>query len=283
MEKRIALLVVGLIIVCFSGSIVVALPPMGPPKALMGQNQWAAGLEYSNQTIDLQSWGKVVDTQVDPLFEQPAYAKYEIKDLKLNMILGRLDYGINKNWDVFLRLGVADAQDDIEQTYPDGATPDEFQGFDGNYGFTWGLGTRTTFWQDGEVTWGGLFQVTWAAPDDSSIDLKGDSDFTGDAELDFREIQVAVGPTVQIEDFQIYGGPFLHFVNGDLDISGKTVDPETGLDMFLKSSSGDLWEESQFGGYAGAYWDVRKDISCYLEGQFTGDAWGIGIGAVRRF
>ena len=48
-------------------------------------------------------------------------------------------------------------------------------------------------------------------------------------------------------------------------------------------TSGDIEEESQFGGYVGASWDVRENISCYLEGQFTGDAWGIGIGAARRF
>jgi len=82
------------------------------------------------------------------------------------------------------------------------------------------------------------------------------------------------------DNLSVYGGPFLHLVDGDLDISGKMVDE--GSEILMKTS-GDIEEESQFGGYVGASWDVRKDISCYLEGQFTGDAWGIGLGAVRRF
>ena len=287
MEKRIALLVVGLIVICLSSSIVVALPPMGPPKALLGQNQWDVGLEYSNQKIDLQSWSTNVETRIVdgvPISSpDSSYAKYEIKDLKSNMILGRVDYGINGNWDVFLRLGVADAQDDISEVLADGSSGYQYSGFDGGYGFAWGLGTRTTFWQDGDVTWGGLFQITWSAPDDSSIDLKGLEFRGGNAEIDFREIQVAAGPTVQMDNFQIYGGPFLHFVNGDLDISGTQVtDEDTPFDILMKSS-GDIWEESQFGGYAGAYWDVRENIACYIEGQFTGDAWSIGVGATRRF
>jgi len=284
MEKRIALLVVGLIGVCFFSSTVLALSPMGPPKASLGQNQWAVGIDYANGTMDLEASSTINETIIHvpdpPAVAKRRDAKHKIKDLKSNIIMGRVGYGISDNWDAFVRLGIADGKDDIDQIYPDSATH-QFKGFDGDFGFAWGFGTKATFWEDYKITWGGLFQITWLDPDDGDISLSGDPEFSATADIDFWEVQIALGPTWQAYDnLSVYGGPFLHFLNGDLDISGKGVDMGDESRMEI---SGDIEEESQFGGFVGASWDVRKDISCYLEGQITGDAWGIGIGAVRRF
>jgi hypothetical protein len=121
--------------------------------------------------------------------------------------------------------------------------------------------------------------MTWSEPDSSSINLQGDSNFTGNAELDFREVQIAVGPTFQLDDFRIYGGPFYHFVKGNIDISGET---DIGFSVVTRTSQ-EIREESQFGGYAGTQWHMNKNTSWYVEYQFTGDAWGIGVGAIWRF
>jgi len=282
MEKRIALLVVGLIGVCFFSSTVLALSPMGPPKASLGQNQWSVGIDYGLETMDLEASSKINETIMTdpPAVADPRKVKHKIKDLKSNIVMGRVGYGFSDNWDAFVRLGIADGDGDIDQTYADGVT-EKFKGYDGDFGFAWGFGTKATFWEDDKITWGGLFQITWLDPDDGDISLSGDTEFSGTADIDFWEIQIALGPTWRANDkLSVYGGPFLHFLDGDLDISGKTVD--MGDEIHMKTS-GDIEEKSLFGGYVGASWDVRKDISCYLEGQFTGDAWGIGIGAVRRF
>ena len=282
MEKRIALLVVGLIVISSFSSIALALSPMGPPKASIGQNKWAIGVDYGYQSMDLEASSRIVATQMDdPPFDQSFKVKHEIEDLKSSIILARVDYGVSENWDAFIRLGMADGEDEIEQIYSNGDT-EKFKGYDGNFGFAWGFGTRATFWQDNKVTWGGLFQMTWVAPDSSDISLSGDPDFSGDAEMEMWEVQISIGPTWEAADnFSVYGGPFMHFIDGDLDISGSKV-PEDDLEERVKGS-GDIEEASQFGGYVGASWDVREDTACYLEGQFTGDAWGIGVGAVRRF
>jgi hypothetical protein len=256
---------------------------MGPPKALLGQDQWSIGLEYARQSVDLESFGTVKDilVNVPPFpFVTVEDGEHKIQDLESNVVLCQVGYGLSGGWDVFLRLGAADAEDDIERNYPDGAT-DLYEGFDGSFGFAWGLGTRATFWQDGDVSWGGLVQVTWLEPDDSDIGLSGDTNFSGNAEIDFWELQIAVGPTVQMDDnFRIYGGPFLHFVDGDLELSGQTDDAGTQIRV---EASGDIEEESQFGGFAGAHWDMNENTACYIEGQLTADAWSIGIGAARRF
>ena len=285
MEKKIALFAAALMIVCVSNSAVFALSPMGPPKALLGQDRWDIGLEYGHQTMDLEAIGTVSEIDLvaglDPDVIPPIKGRHNIENLKMNIIMARAGYGINDNWDAFVRLGFADAQGDMEQIIPETAPPEELKGFDGSFGLAYGFGTRATFWQDDDVCWGGLFQVTWLEPDDSSISLSGDPEFSGDAEIDIWEVQVAVGPTWRVDDnFRVYGGPFLHFVNGDLDISSRTVDMGTEI---LMEAEGDIEEESQFGGYAGAHLDVDANTSCFIEFQLTGDAWGIGLGAARRF
>jgi hypothetical protein len=257
---------------------------MGPPKALLGQDRWDLGIEYGHQTMDLEASGTDINIEHIPVLHiTTRKGKYEIEDLESNIIMGRASYGINDNWDAFVRVGITDVESDIEQTFPDSAQH-EYQGFDGSFGFGWGFGTRATFWQDEEVSWGGLFQITWLEPDDSSITSiisPGDLNYSGSAEIDIWEVQIAVGPTLRLDDnFRVYGGPFLHFVNGDLDLSGSTVDMGTDLRV---EAEGDIEEKSQIGGYVGANLDVDQNTSCCLEFQFTSDAWGIGIGAARRF
>ena len=282
MEKKIALFAVALITMFVSNSVVLALVPMGPPKAFLGQDRWDLGIEYANTTMDLEAVGDVTETMPSVPWEGTWKYKHNIDSLKSNMIMARAGYGINDDWDAFVRLGVADAKGDIDQTFPDNADPCEYRGFDGSFGLAWGFGTRATFWQDDEICWGGLLQITWLEPGDSGITLSNDPEFSGDAEIDIWEIQIAVGPTFRVDDnFRIYGGPFLHFVNGDLDYSGSTV--VAGPTEIRVDASADIEEESQFGGYAGAHLDVDENTSCYIECQFTSDAWGVGIGAARRF
>jgi hypothetical protein len=285
MEKRIALLAFVLIAVGMSSSAVFALPPMGPPRGLLGENQWAVGVEYAHGETDLEAYGRAQDDPDGLGWLDPTYSKHRIENLTSNMFFGRLGYGISDNWDVFVRLGASEARDDMTERRVDGSTPNEYTGLDCSYGFAWGLGTRATFWRDGDLTWGGLFQITWESPDDGDVNLRpSDGDpglLTGDAELDLREIQIATGPTLQLEDLIVYGGPFLNFVEGDLDISVSGLDSTPLLNRLRLSQ--DVREESQFGGYAGAHLNLRKNTSCYIEYQTTSDAWGIGIGVMRRF
>ena len=285
MEKRLALLAAAFIVMV-SGSVVSALPPMGPPKALVGQDQWAVGVGFSHSRMDLEAFGTARERLDDAVPWLPAsYAKHKIEDLTSNMVLGRLSYGAFDNVDVFACLGLSDAQDDMTEDLATGGDGNQYEGLDCSHGFAWGFGARATFWQESDIAWGGLVQVLWENPSDGDISLiptDGDpSRMTGDAELDLLEIQVAVGPTVQVNDLSVYGGPFLHFVSGDLDVS------VTGTDAFAAVNrvelSQDVDQESEFGFYAGAQGAADQDTSWYVEFQITGDAWGIGVGGIRKF
>jgi hypothetical protein len=287
MEKRIVLLALIFMVVGSCNSIVLALSPMGPPRACLEEGQWAFGLELGYNEMDLESFGPVKETQYllgSPLTSTSSFAKYKIENFKSNMYLARLGVGTWENWDMFVRFGASDAQDEISEVLANGtAGTDQYRDYDGGLGFAWGFSTRATFYEQGDTTWGGLLQITWANPDASDITNENDTTFTGDVEIDYWEVQVAIGPTVEFDNLRIYGGPFLHFLNGDLTLNGQIADPPGVPDLIVVDTSHDIREESQLGGYAGAQWYLDENSSLFTEFQFTGDAWGVGIGTIWKF
>ncbi|TSA52484.1 MAG: hypothetical protein D4R45_06935, partial [Planctomycetaceae bacterium] len=98
MEKKIALLAVALMVVTVSNSAVLALSPMGPPKALLGQDRWDIGIEYGQQTMDLEADATVTESTIVPgqgVHPEVGKYKHNIDDFKSNIIMGRAGYGIN--------------------------------------------------------------------------------------------------------------------------------------------------------------------------------------------
>ena len=296
MEKKISFITLVSVALSVCCSAALAGSPMGPPRALVGHRRWVVDFEYAHQKIDLETCGHC--TQVyDPLWWDNPFtssSKFEIKDLKSDMFLGSLGYGLRENVDVFVRLGAADAKDEIGPieftTCPE---CEHYFDFDGGSGFAWGLGTRATFWQKGNLAWGGLFQITWVDPDRSKLTWQNPEDpeerLSGKMDLDWREVQIATGPTWKVTDgLCIYGGPFWLFVRGDLDVKMSWLFAEEELGRLICSH--DVKEQSQFGGYCGALWDLARgprfmriaNASLYAECQFTDDAWGIGLGCIIR-
>lgn len=283
MSKRPTMLAGVLMVVITFSSVAVALPPMGPPKAMVGQDQWTIGLGLSRGEMDLEANGEGRENQ-GAGFAAIALDRHDVEGLTTNVVLASLAFGVSDTWDVFVSVGAADAEDDITEELANGADGNKYTGLDSSFEIAYGIGTRMTFWEDGDVTWGALAQILWQNPD-GSVDLRAANDptftLTGDAELDFWELQVAAGPTWEGGDFRVYGGPFLHIVDGDIDLD------TTGVDAFSATwqveSSGDIREASQFGGYVGGQWDVNENTIANVEIQFTADAWAVGLGAIWRF
>ncbi|MBN2182879.1 MAG: hypothetical protein JW715_13290 [Sedimentisphaerales bacterium] len=281
MKKTTVLLVLAFMVVGVFNPIVKAMPLMGPPRATLMEGQSSFGLEFTHSEMNLEAFGPVIETQASPYSKTTSYTKYKIKDLQTNMVMGRIGAGMWDGWDVFLRFGMTGGKDEISEIQADGSLGRQFSDFDGSLGFSWGFGTRATFYQEGDTSWGGLIQLTWSNPDESSIIDDSDSSFTGDAEINIWEVQVAVGPTVELENCRFYGGPFLHFVNGDFDLSGITTVYNPN-DLTVEASH-DIREESQFGGYAGAQWYLGENSSLCTEIQFTEDVWGVGLSTIWKF
>ncbi len=174
-----------------------------------------------------------------------------------NMIFGNVGYGIMDEWEAFGRIGFANVKFD-----------DEDFGFSGDYGFAWGFGTKVTFLKQENLNWGALFQINW-------IKSKGSFNVTGedvdrDIKVDFYDMQLAVGPTWKLSDtLSIYGGPFAYLADGDVDREGM--------------GTGNLREDSAFGGYVGAEAALADKTSLFGEFQLTGSGWAIGMGINFKF
>lgn len=288
MQNKLARLAGVLIILGACSSVVFALPLMGPPRAMIGQDQWNVGLGYSYSQMDLEASGKSREDPGTGTWGPWLGSKHDIEKLTSNLVLGQVGYGVSESMDVSLYLGVSDAQDDMKESTAGVYPGDKYTGLDCGLGFAWGLGARATFWKDGDITWGGLLQILWENPSDGDISLEPEpptlpNHLTGDAELDLREILVAAGPTVQLEGFSIYGGPFLHFVDGTIETSVSGLDSSGIPPVDRVELSEDIKQASEIGVYAGLEGEADAETSWYAEYRMTADAWGVGIGAVRKF
>lgn len=218
-----------LMVLGLCGSTALALAPMGPPKATLKQGQFKAGSDYSCSKMDIGL--NIYDT-----FKS-------VVDVKTNIIAANLGYGITDYWEGSIRLGAENAK---------------VEGFDGDAQFCRGFGIKTTFIQDGSLTWGALFQINWLRYNLSAIH-----------EFNLYEVQFAPGASIEIGGISLYGGPFLHFVGG--------------YECGSFDSLFDVKEKLQEGGYCGAQVNISKKSSWNVEYQLTSDASAISTGFVWRF
>ncbi len=269
-----------------TGILVSAAPagaPLGPATAFLGEGRWAVGGEYAYEQMSLEASGTVTEQFLNDttfFWTQPA----QIDDLTSNMFFGTLAFGICDTWDIFARIGAADAKDKIVALQADADAVQRQNDFDGSFGLAWGVGTRATFYRSGPWSFGGLMQVTWFRPgsSDFSIDdpLIPDESWVGDMKLDYWQAQAALAATYQVDKWRFWAGPFLQFIRGDMDFNGTAVLDGAGVSTIRWT--GDLQESTQVGGHFGANWEVSDVFDVWVGGQITGDSWLVGIGALLR-
>ncbi|MEN6575250.1 MAG: hypothetical protein ABFD90_02820 [Phycisphaerales bacterium] len=249
--------------------------PMGLPITTLEEGQWSVSGEVAHDTSDMEASGKLTYVFPDIFWKQD----FEIEDLASNLFLANVAYGICDNWSVFVRLGAADASDDIVAVPSDGSTVERQGSFDGGYGFAGGIGTRVTFCRWGPWTFGGQAQATWFKPGESDFEIAdpilSDDIWVGDAEIEYWQTQISVAAAYQIDTWRFWAGPFLQFIDGDLDFKG--VVPGDAGELTWTS---DLEESSQFGGHFGANWDMADRWNLWAESQITADSWLVGVGVV---
>jgi hypothetical protein len=269
----------GQLFVCNSN--VYGLELIGPPRSIIQEGQSAIGIEAGYGQMDLEASGDVTKVITSPYQREVIFTKYKIKNLESAKFSVRFDTSIYENWDLFVRLGAANASGDIKEEREVGSTSREYQDFDGNYGFSCGIGTRATFYRYKNITLGGSLQFNWTNPGQSDATDAKDPNFSGEAELKYWEVQLAVGPAIEFDFVRVYGGPFLNYIDGDIDISGNS---ETILSLPLKeSSSPEIEEKIQFGGFLGAQWNLENNITLITEGQVANEGWRIGISTSWKF
>lgn len=205
---------------------------MGPPMAELEQGQKSVGFNLSYSEMDLKEKGLGLSATLE--------------DIESFVYLANLGYGISDSWDIFLRLGLTDI---------------EYEDFDGSSEFAYGFGTKATFSQHDSMALGGLLQILWSEADDTILGISTD--------IEYYEIQIAFGPTYDYDGVSIYGGPFLHFVDGEVDYAGVLTT--------------DIENDSEFGGYIGLNAELKENANWQIEIQFTGDAYAICTGLHWKF
>jgi hypothetical protein len=273
MKKKLSNLAIVLLLSAVTGSTALAIAPLGPPTAGLDQGQKRVAFEYGYRKADLEAsgfkasaWGSV---SVSGVYS----GSLTLSDVESNAFIANIGYGATENWELYALLGIADVQiDDV------GGSKD--LGIDGDYGAYYGFGTKLTFQKEEPLSWGAMFQMDWTNSEDGDDWFELEIFDDEDVEVDYYEIVIAVGPTYEMnEQLRIYGGPFFFLLDGDFDWEIR--------DSFITEGgaklSFDIEEESQFGGYVGAEYDLAENAPLFVELQFTADSWGFGAGIGWKF
>ncbi len=267
MQKNTVIIVATmLLLVC--ANVVFGFDPMGPPKAMLKKGQPSVGIEYLYGNMDLETSTSTV-----------GLADMDLNNIEINKISGVVGYGLFDSLEIFGRFGLAAIDVDSSVIADNPAASIGSSGFD----FSIGGGARATIFEWKDISVGVLAQV-------SLVQLDGFDDYVGPdngqfgadmtfsiSELTMTEVQLAFGPTWNCtENVSIYGGPFLHFVDGDLDRDGVSFFPNA---IPPESETFDINERGVWGGYIGAtvLFSKSPNINCNVEFQATGAGYGVAI------
>jgi len=236
MNKRILAIAVVLLVAVVWAPLALALDTMGPPAAGLMQSQCSLGIDYSfsQMTFNFENEGG-----------------YKTKDNQLTKTFVNLGYGVMDNWEVYGRLG---------------GSKWELNDWDelGANRLAWGLGTKATIAQDGNLKWGALFQISW----NRSVAIEDGGDYVGT--IKWYEYQIAAGPTYKLTDkVSIYGGPFYNYLKGDSE--------------WTDEGSSDFKGSNHVGGYIGGQVAVNDNLSLNAEYQLSAGASGLGLQLVWKF
>jgi hypothetical protein len=262
-----------LLILGLCGSNAFALDFMGPPTTEINKGAFRAGVDYTYSNMDLkliEGTGSVYDSS--GLLNSGDIASVTITDFELNTLYASIGYGIFNNCEGFVRIGAAKA-----------TFGDEFwnQGeeFDSDIDFATGAGIKANFYNEFNWKIGGLIQInrlkldgkvdssSWTIPQPQFVDMTT------------TEIQIAIGATYMYSRrLTIYGGPFAHFISGDLDFEFSLASDEVFGDFSYKINEGPT-----FGGYIGAQINLSQKNSANIEYQHSSEADVVGASLVMRY
>jgi len=239
---------------------------IGTPTAELQQGEWNVGFNYTYISTDL---AKTKLSGSDG--GVPVSTKLEINDNNIQRYYGAIGYGLTDAWEAYVQLGIADVKDRSKIEEPG----ESWEGHNFDNDFAWGWGTRYTFYEQDNIRWGASVQMNWL---DTSWDDKG-TDYKVQIDYETYDLLIAAGPTVDMGGWNLYGGPFFYMLDGDLDAKGTETD---GAPVNWKFS-GDLEEDSNFGGFVGAQFALMENYDLTTELSFTGDGWALGAGIAVPF
>jgi hypothetical protein len=245
---------------------------IGTPTAELNKGQWNLGYDYTYSDMDLDKT-KAKETGVEDvdgdLVGWSETTKVKLKEFKINRHYLTIGYGICDKWEVYGQLGGADIKEK-EKWY-------RWQGYNFDNDFAWGWGTRITLSQQDNVKWGVSAQMNFL---DSGIEenfsIPGYSD-KDTSKFETWDLLIAVGPTIDMGGWKLYGGGFYYDLQGDLSYKWSNSDGE-----WYKGSM-DLEAASNVGGFIGAKFALNENTDITTEFSATADGWAVGTGIAYKF
>lgn len=279
--NRNASLVMVLVAVC--GVSAFAVEFLGTPTTELNKGQWSIGGEYTYSTQDLDDTkdkgaGTVFDAGGDVADTYSWSAKMKIHDFNVNRYYAVLSYGLTEDWQVSVKLGLTDVK---AKNYYEDDPEDGWDGINYDNDFSWGIATKYTFLRQESIDWGISAQMNWvtASFDETYREVGYSDKYTED--IDGFDVLVAVGPTVDMGGWKLYGGPFFYYLDGDADY--KYTEVEDGVGSLIEKGSYDVEAASNFGGFIGAQFSLAENTALTTEFSGTGDGWAIGTGITFKF
>jgi len=269
-KNYVQLVTIVFLLISLADSGAFALDPMGPTTAGLRQGQSEIGIDYISSTMDIELNSGKYSNYPSP--DKPSAGEaesFKLKDFETNKIYANFSYGIWEGFELYLRLGGVSTEfgDSIWEAG---------EKFDGDTSFSFCLGSRATFYEIGDLKIGRLIQLSWANLDG---DLKAPQWPQPDSvNIDLLEVQFAIGATYTAPNgTSIYGGPFLHFVDGEIE-DKFTLEPGVNPEF-----TWDIDESSTFGGYLGTQLYIAENTFLNVEYQRTSSADAFGLSFLCRF
>ena len=194
----------------------------------------------------------------------------QINDFKLQQHYAVLGYGLTEDWDIYVKFGIAD----LKAKKFDFGDPTFSWSINFDNNFSWGWGTRYTFFKQDNIAWGITAQMNWIDTD-STANIAPDHYKWG---FDSYDILIATGPTVDMGGWKVYGGPFYYYLKGDYDL--KVYD---GANLLYYTETADVRADRNWGGFVGSIVELGQNCKWTVEYSTTGKGWGIGTGIAWTF
>ena len=216
---------------------VFALSPIGAPVAGLSKGQMRVSVDYGYMDADIDTDG----------------VNAEIDGFQSNTVLANLGYGLFENVEIYGLIGGSDG---------------EAYEFNSSFEPAFGFGVKATFAEDVVSAWGVAYQMLWINPEDKVRGVNVD--------VDAYEFKLAMGPSYKMEGFQLYGGPFLYYIDGDIDANGV-------VGGFPATANVDINQNIQLGGYFGVSIDLSPCAALMTEYQQTHDVAIFGTSLCFKF
>jgi hypothetical protein len=273
MTKKIAAITVALLMAGLWASSALAMDTLGPPAAAgLDQGQANLGFDYSHTRMELKLYNT---KRSDNFGGSENLPSWKIRHFTTDVVTAKIGYSVTNDLEGFVRLGAL-ATEDSKGTLSVGSVE-----YRGDMGFDFGFGAKATLWQQDNLKLGGIFQFGYfgyAKPDGKvRIDRGGLGILKCSSKVELMEVQMAVGPTYTLsDDVSIYGGPFLHYVDGSMKFEGSSSLYPT----YEEKYSADVSQQNYLGGFIGMQFDLKKYaplINVEWQHTTTDDALGLNL------